>query len=259
MSFHSAGTRLGQELKFPSGRRSRAGFPGVQGTSFGSTISEIADVVCGGLTGTALILCRLGQTGAEALRTSLSDETKKRVTEQKFDVATDRGGGGRGRRLAADPECGPGMIRVSGVCIDPRAALPGGDPLFSRATGVAVAGAFGMPAFSPIEEQVLTRRCPRRMVLGFDDLCYPKAVLPPRSQFRKWKRAPSPTLSRRDEAAIVRAAGAKDRVLGLAKKAGLFASKSRPAPRVKSGGHRHLIAAPAAPPQTLRVISEETN
>jgi len=256
MPFHSAGTRLGQQVKFPGGRQSRVGFGGVSGSSFGSVVTDIADVVCGGLTGTALILCRLGETSAEALRTTLSGESKKQVTERKFDVVTDRGGAGPVRQIAADPECRPGTVRIRGVCVDPSAAFPGGDPLFTQAGGVAMAGAFGMPAFSPIQESVLTRRCPRRMVLGFDNLCYPKAVLPPRSQFRKWKRAPSPTLSRRDEAAIVRAASAKDRVLGLAKKAGLFASKTKPASRGKSGGHQHLLAAPTP---TLRVISEERN
>jgi len=256
MPVHAVGVRFGQQVKFGTGTRVRGLDPRFSRDSFGSTFTAVGDILCEGLTGTAAILCRLGQVGAEALRTSLSRESKDQATRTKFDTRDVGAGGGGGGRGEVERECGPGTVRVAGVCVDPSAALPGGDPLFTRAGGVAVAGAFGMPAFSPVEEQVLTRRCPRRMVLGFDNLCYPKAVLPPRSQFRKWKRATSPTLSRRDEAAIVRAASAKDRVLGLAKKAGLFASKTKPASRGKSGGHQHLLA-PA--PQTLRVISEETN
>jgi len=246
MPFHGPGKELGRRIKIGiPGRLVGAPRLTMQTVSPQGRLGEVADVVCGGLTGTAAILCRLGQVGAETLRESLSDVNQEKAKAQKFPIQT-----------LAGPECGRGRIRVRGVCVDPSAALPGGDPFLTRAGGVAVAGAFGMPAFSPLEEQVLTRRCPPRMVLGFDNLCYPKAVLPPRSQFRKWKRAPSPTLSRRDEAAITRAASAKDRVLGLAKKAGLFASKTRPASKGKSRGHQHLLA-PA--PQTLRVISEETN
>jgi len=256
MPFHGVGVRFGQQVKFGSGGPG-FGFDSRTGrTSFGSTVTDIGGVLCGGLTGTAKILCDLGTFSAEALRTSLSGESKKRVTEVKFGDTGGAGGGGLSSGLSSQGDCGRGMIRVAGICIDPGAAAPGGDPFISRASGAAVEGAFGMPAFTPLEEQVLTRRCPRRMVLGFDNLCYPKAVLPPRSQFRKWKRAPSPTLSRRDEAAIMRAASAKDRVLGLAKKAGLFASKSKPASRGNSRGHQHLIA---AAPKQLRVISEETN
>jgi len=253
MPFHGLGVRFGQQVKFGSGRGPAFGTGGQFRTSFGSTVTDIGNVLCGGLTGTAKILCELGTFGAEAFRKSVSRETKQQVTEQKFD--TPGGGGGPGI-TTSERECGAGMIRVSGICIDPSAALPGGDPLFTTAGGNAVAGGFGLPAFTPVQEQVLTRRCPKRMVLGFDNLCYPKAVLPPRSQFRKWKRPPSPTLSRRDEAAITRAASAKDRVLTLAKKAGLHASKTRPAPRSKAD-HQHLLS--PGLPQLLKVISESTN
>jgi len=249
MPFHGIGIRFGQQTKF--GRPS-----GTFGTSFGSVITDVGGVVCQGLTGTLKALCELGTFSAEAIRVSISGESKKRATEVKFNVTGEGGGGGGGPITEVERECGSGMVRVRGVCVDPSAALPFGDPLFTTAGGNAVAGGFGLPAFTPVQEQVLTRRCPRRMVLGFDNLCYPKAVLPPRSQFRKWKRPPSPTLSRRDEAAITRAASAKDRVLTLAKKAGLHASKTRPAPR-KAQDHQHLLT--SGLPQLLKVISETTN
>jgi len=122
--------------------------------------------------------------------------------------------------------------------------------------GRAVEGAFGLPAFEPEEELVPTLRCPRGMVLGQDDLCYPKAVLPRRSQWRKWKGTARAPVTAGDARSIRKAARAKDRVLKLAKSVGLHASKTRPAPKAKKSAHQHLIAAPA---RQLQVISEETN
>jgi len=161
------------------------------------------------------------------------------------------GGGGGGMGLVDPGKCPPGRIRVGTACVKPSAALPGGVPLTTQAGGQAVQGAFGMPATTPDFETRTTRRCPKRMVLGFDDLCYPKAILPRRSKFRKWRGEPRPTLSVGDEKAIRRANRAKDRVLKLAKEAGLHASKSRPAPRKKSSGHIHG--------GTLKILEEVTN
>jgi len=123
----------------------------------------------------------------------------------------------------------------------------------ARDFGQAVVGAFGMPAMVPETEMVRTLRCPRGMVLGTDDLCYPKGVLSSRNLHRKWRRPPRPTISAGDARAIRVAAAAKDRVLKLAKDVGLHASKTKPAPQPKKG-HQHLLA---PPPQVLRVISEE--
>lgn len=129
------------------------------------------------------------------------------------------------------------------------------------ALGQAVVGGFGLPAMEPeivgsIRRRDGTtaaiRRCGPRMVLGTDDLCYPKALLPRRSKFRKWRMPPRPTVSAGDAKAIRRAARARDRVLLLAKSVGLHASKTRPSSKPKP--HQHLIAAP-----TLKVISEETS
>jgi len=127
--------------------------------------------------------------------------------------------------------------------------------------GTAVVGAFGLPAMEPDIVGTISKRdgssgpilrCSRGMVLGIDSLCYPKAVMPRRSKFRKWRAAPRPVISARDTKAIRIAASAKERVLNLAKEVGLHASKSRPAPRRKQiPSHSHG--------GTLRVISEETN
>lgn len=119
----------------------------------------------------------------------------------------------------------------------------------------AVVGAFGMPAMVPDEEMVPRFRCPRGMVLGTDNLCYPRGVLNSRNLNRKWRRPPKPTVSAADAKAIRRAAATKERVLQLAKDVGLHASKSRPSSRGKKQ-HQHLIAAPA---RELRVVHGETN
>jgi len=171
--------------------------------------------------------------------------------------------------------CPPGELRLGKICValqKPQGpiglglagTLPGPSTgVTSMATGRAVVGAFGLPAMVP--ETVgsirrrdgstsIIRRCGPRMVLGTDDLCYPKALLPRRSKFRKWRLPPRPAVSAGDTKAIRRAGRARDRVLQLAKDVGLHASKTRPKPAAKAMPHQHLLAAPS-----LRVITEETN
>jgi len=132
--------------------------------------------------------------------------------------------------------CGPGLIRVGDTCVALGDAFPGGDPVTSGAGGVATVGAFGLPALSPTGISRIVRKCGRGMVLGIDNLCYPKAVLTSRSKFRKWRRPPKPPISRRDVVAIGRAARARDRVLELAKDVGLSVSKSK---RKKAPAKQH--------------------
>lgn len=171
-------------------------------------------------------------------------------------------------RIAGQQRCGLGFVRgPDGRCVrrgreifDPL-GLFGGPPrqettAVARQRGgfQAVEGAFGMPAMVPEEQMRVTLVCPRGMVLGDDNLCYPKAVLPRRSKFRKWRGEARPVVSAADAKAIRRAASARDRVLKLAKDVGLHASKTKPKTSPKRSQHQHLLA----PPQ-LRVISEETN
>ena len=137
--------------------------------------------------------------------------------------------------------------------------LPGGSKVAPRRDirdfGQAVVGAWDMPARVPILEMREHLVCPTGMVLGTDELCYPKGVLSSRNLHRKWRRPPRATVTAGDAKAIRTAAAARDRVLKLAKDVGLHASKSKPAPRAKAQ-HQHLLAAPA---RQIRVISEETN
>lgn len=85
----------------------------------------------------------------------------------------------------------------------------------------AVTGAFGMPAMAPFAETRVVLDCPDGMVLGKDDLCYPSAVLRRNSQFRKWRSAPRPTVTRRDERALARIDSVQQALKRLGKKAGL--------------------------------------
>lgn len=59
----------------------------------------------------------------------------------------------------------------------------------------AVTGAFGMPAIRPVNELRNHLTCPKAMVLGEDNLCYPRAVLRRDSRFRKWKPGTRPVLT----------------------------------------------------------------
>ena len=136
--------------------------------------------------------------------------------------------------------CPAGQVRIGQNCVDFSAAFPGGDPFVSPGGGVASVGAFGLPALSPSGVTRVVRRCGRGMVLGIDDLCYPKAVLPARSKFRKWRRPPRAPVTRRDVVAIRRAASARERVLELAKDVGLSVTKGRRSVKKKaSGAHKH--------------------
>jgi len=177
--------------------------------------------------------------------------------------AAPRPGDGESRRRTP---CGIGFVLENGVCVrrgrdllDPLGLFGPSKPARERmparrGVGRAVEGAFGLPAFEPEEEMVPTLRCPRGMVLGQDDLCYPKAVLPRRSQWRKWRGQARPPVSAGDARAIRKANAARERVLKLAKNVGLHASKTKPKSAAKAPSHQHLLA-----PPTLRVISEESN
>lgn len=132
--------------------------------------------------------------------------------------------------------CPPGRIRIGSACIDPLAAPPGGRPLATTPTGTPTTGTAvnlfrgaTMTALGPaVQPQAMAQtrlRCPRGMVLGLDDLCYPKAMLGRRSKFRKWRQPPRPPVSASDAAAIRRAERARERVKNLAKNVGFTVKK----------------------------------
>lgn len=111
-------------------------------------------------------------------------------------------------------------------CITLGDLFPGGDPGVTPAGGNAVMGAFGLPAMTPVTQSRIVRNCGPGMVLGKDNLCYPRSILSRRSKFRKWRQPPRPPVTSGDVKAIRRAARAKKRVKGLAKDVG-FSCKKR--------------------------------
>lgn len=138
--------------------------------------------------------------------------------------------------------CPSGAIKVGERCVFPGDIFPGGDPFITGAGGVPVEGAFGMPARTPVQMQQTIRRCGPGMVLGADELCYPKSSIHVRD--RKWRPKPKPPVTAGDQKAINRASSAKKRVARLAKKTGLYV-RERPPPRQQRtpppATHRHLL------------------
>lgn len=154
------------------------------------------------------------------------------------------GGGGdgraRGTQLTAPGGCPKGTIRFGGNCVDPSAVLPGGRPGVFPESGTPVGGgcpdgaprattvgSFGLPAAEPCVETRIHRSCGPGMVLGKDNLCYPRQVLSRRSRFRKWRQPPRPPVTSGDVKAIRRAARTRDRVKELAKDVGFKTPKRK--------------------------------
>lgn len=130
------------------------------------------------------------------------------------------GGGGNGGGGGGGVSCPQGTYKVGNRCVSPGDAFPGGDPFTFPAGGRTTMGAFGMPAVTPVAEQRVRRRCPDGMVLGKDDLCYPKQVLPRRSKYRKWRGDPKPKISAQDWKTLKRAERVEEKAKEVAKTAG---------------------------------------
>lgn len=159
-------------------------------------------------------------------------------------------GGGGGRQPPAPPpiaglqagpaDCPRGTIMFRGTCISPGDLGPGGPPATFPVSGTKVSGgcpegaprattvgSFGLPAAEPCVETRIHRSCGPGMVLGKDNLCYPRQVLSRRSRFRKWRQPPRPPVTSGDVKAIRRAARTRDRVKELAKDVGFKTPKRK--------------------------------
>lgn len=145
------------------------------------------------------------------------------------------GGGGGGTQPGASTgfvACEPGYeLAPDGTC-RAVATYGGGGGTGTSVTGPPgpegnpTVGAWGMPAIVP---QIVGRirrangseglilKCPTRMVLGADNLCYMKPLA---ARYRKWRPAPRPPVSAEDARAIRLAASAKKRVKKLAGRVG---------------------------------------
>lgn len=139
------------------------------------------------------------------------------------------GGGGGGQPgtpgLVGPTPCPNGTIRVGDTCVSPGDLFPGGAPGTFPAGGGAVQGAFGLPAMTPAQEQRTRLNCPEGMVLGKDNLCYPKAILSRRSRFRKWRPAPRAKITAAEWKTLKKAARVKDEAKDVAKEAGWAVKK----------------------------------
>ena len=84
-------------------------------------------------------------------------------------------------------------------------------------------GMIGLVGVEPLQVGTINGhpilRCPSRMVLGVDDVCYYKGILP--RKLRKWVPTRRPPVTAADAAAIRRAASAQKRVKTLAGNVGL--------------------------------------
>jgi len=102
--------------------------------------------------------------------------------------------------------CPPLMKRdpITGQCKFFFGQQPGAEP-GGVGGGNAVAGAFGMPAIEPDVQEAIRLSCPTGMVLGRDNLCYPKQVLRRDSRFRKWRPGMRPILTGGERHGITKA------------------------------------------------------
>ena len=128
---------------------------------------------------------------------------------------------------------------IGGISVDPRAALPGGDPFLERTSRVPVP-MIGEVATSPFRETQTVRRCGRGRVLAIDGLCYAPKDL--RKDQRMWPPGRKPLLTGGDLNAISRAARAAGRMKTQQKRLQKLGLLPKPKPaqrRLKSGPVEH--------------------
>ncbi len=106
----------------------------------------------------------------------------------------------------------------------------GGEPVNVLAEGGdPIMGGFGLPAMTPQVVGRVVRLCGPGMVLGRDELCYPKSVLQRRSSLRKWRLPARPVFSAADSKTINKADALRNKVKDLNKKVGLRVPTKRTA------------------------------
>jgi len=126
--------------------------------------------------------------------------------------------------------CPEGYWKVGSKCVSkrPEDYVYGGTPAITGTGWEATVGSFGMPAMTPLPTQRTRLECPTGMVLGKDNLCYPKGTpgLGRRGTFRKWKGDRRPKISAAEWTQLQRAARTREKVKDVAKLAG-YTVKSR--------------------------------
>jgi len=129
-------------------------------------------------------------------------------------------------------QCPAGYVWRNGACrrgsVTP-VVLPPTPTITTPAEGdfQAVQGAFGLAAMAPKAETRVHLDCPKGMVLGEDNLCYPKQVLRRNSQFRKWRSGARPPISAADAKMFRRLDAARKKVAEFAKVADLRVTRKK--------------------------------
>jgi hypothetical protein len=116
--------------------------------------------------------------------------------------------------------CSPGFVRLGNTCVPSgNGDLSPGITTPAEGQFQVIPGAFGMPAVAPKIRMISKHVCPKRMVLGEDNLCYPKAVLRRDSKYRKHRPGTRPILTGGQRRAIREAKSAvhtaKDAIAGF--------------------------------------------
>jgi len=186
-------------------------FSGAKGFATGGISGGVRGFVSGGggggardvkaaIRGGGGLMLAANQRGTPGTTVRLSDG---RIVERR-----DFESGAAASGVSSFSSCGPGQVRRGGICVE---TLPDVDPRVvtpaerSISFGEAVQGAFGMPAIIPGAEPIVRLACPSGMVLGRDDLCYPKQVLRRDSKFRKWRPGMRPILTGGERRGITKA------------------------------------------------------
>ncbi len=132
--------------------------------------------------------------------------------------------------------CRPGQFRVGGVCVDLRAAAPGGNPLFSSAgTDMVATG-----VYAPFVQDRMVRLCNPGDVLGKDGFCHKKGSIP--NKEREYPRGTRPLGTPGEMAALRKAATFGRRMETTVKrmqKIGVLKKASRPKARPTTAAQHH--------------------
>lgn len=204
------------------------GYPGITGPEISRLLGGAPSTGRGGLSSSidfGEILSGLGGAAEDLLEGAIGGAVGGLSERIRRSVAGIGGSAGGAPLVQPEPsgDC-PGIFSVKGPdgrCINLGDLAPGGDPAITQQQGNAVAGAFGLPALTPVVAGNISRmdgstgpilRCPSGMVLGRDNLCYPKAVLRRSSKYRKWKPGRRPLLTGGERNAISTANRLRGRV-----------------------------------------------
>jgi len=132
--------------------------------------------------------------------------------------------------FGAGNDCLPGQTRVAGICVDPSAAVPGGDPLFSFGPS-PVMGRYGA-AYEGNSRFIRRTTCLPGDLVGDDGLCYNRKSLT--NKERMWPRGRAPLLTGGQMRAISIAATAGAKLERTTKRLQKIGLMKKPAPRARA-------------------------